>query len=114
MSLGLRTIDKPDVSLTLTTIMALGLTRFVNARCVWVVVGLRPRVDDTVEVYSLLPNGTWDRFCLDGVRYHGHTLTILWDKQGKRYGRVKGLSVLADGNVIARCDKLGRLTGKLP
>jgi hypothetical protein len=78
------------------------------------VVGLRPRADDTVEIYPLLPTGTWDWFCLDGVRYHGHTLAILWDRQGKRYGRGKGLSVLADGNVIARSDKLGRLIGKLP
>jgi hypothetical protein len=78
------------------------------------VVGLRPRADDTVEVYPVLPNGTWDWFCLDGVRYHGHTLTILWDRQGNHYGRGKGLSVLADGKVVARSNKLGRLTGKLP
>ena len=76
--------------------------------------GLRPRADDTVEIYPLLPTGTWDWFCLDGARYHDHTLAILWDRQGKRYGLGKGLSVLADGNVIARSDKLGRLTGKLP
>ena len=62
----------------------------------------------------MLPNGTWDWFCLDGVRYHGHTLTILWDRQGNHYGRGKGLSVLADGKVVARSNKLGRLTGKLP
>ena len=78
------------------------------------VVGLRPRADDTVEVYPVLPNGTWDWFCLDGVRYHGHTLTILWDRQGNHYGRGKGLSVLADGKVVARSNELGRLTGKLP
>jgi len=78
------------------------------------VVGLRPRTDDTVEVWPLLPDGTWDWFCIDGVRYHGQTLTILWDRQGKRYGRGKGLSVLVDGKVIARSSTLSRLTGKLP
>ena len=60
------------------------------------VVGLRPRADDTVEVWPLLPAGTWDWFCLDGVKYHGRTLTILWDKDGSRYGRGAGLRVLAE------------------
>ena len=78
------------------------------------VVGLRPRADDTVEIYPLLPANTWDWFCLDGVKYHGHMLTILWDKDGMRYGRGAGLRVLADGNEIARADKLERVTGKLP
>ena len=78
------------------------------------VVGLRPRTDDLVEVYPLLPPGTWDWFCLDGVKYHGHMLTILWDKDGTRYGRGPGLRVLVDGKEMARTDKLERVTGKLP
>jgi len=78
------------------------------------VVGLRPREDDTVEVHPLLPPGAWDWFCLDGVGYHGRTLTILWDKDGRRYGKGVGLSVLADGQTIAHSDKLGRVTGRLP
>jgi hypothetical protein len=78
------------------------------------VVGLHPRADDTVEVQPLLLDGVWDWFALDGVSYHGRTLTILWDKDGSRYGRGAGLSVLADGKQIARGDKLARLAGKLP
>jgi len=78
------------------------------------VIGLRPRADDTVEVDPLLPDGTWDWFCLDGVNYHGHTLTILWDKDGQRYGRGKGLIVLADGKKIAHASKLMQLKANLP
>jgi Trehalase len=78
------------------------------------VVGLVPRADDTVEVWPLLPPGTWSYFCLDGVIYHGHTLTVIWDQDGSRYGRGKGLIVLADGKEIARGKNLERLTGKLP
>jgi hypothetical protein len=78
------------------------------------VVGLCPRADNVVEVYPLVPEGTWDWFCLDGVEYHGHSLTIIWDKNGTHYGRGKGLSVLADGTQIAHGDKLSKLTGKLP
>jgi hypothetical protein len=78
------------------------------------VVGLRPRADDTVEVQTLLPVDTWDWFCLDGVKYHGHVLTIIWDKDAKHYGRDPGLVVLADGKEIARSEKLTKLEGKLP
>jgi Trehalase len=78
------------------------------------VVGLHPRADDVVEIYPLLPDDTWDWFCLDGVKYHGHMLTILWDKDGSRYGRGAGLIVLADGKQIARAKNLMKLDGKLP
>jgi hypothetical protein len=77
-------------------------------------VGLRPRADDTIEVAPLLPAGTWDWFALDGVRYHGREVTILWDKDGKRYNRGAGLQVLVDGKVVAKSTKLERVTGKLP
>ena len=77
-------------------------------------VGLRPRADDTVEVNPLVPEDTWDWFCLDNVLYHGHALTILWDRTGNRYGRGKGLRVFADGSEIAQADSLQRVTGKLP
>ena len=76
--------------------------------------GLRPRADDTVEVNPLVPDGRWDWFCLDNVLYHGRILTILWDKTGGKYGKGKGLRVLADGREIARSEALGRITGRLP
>ncbi|HUR57595.1 MAG TPA: glycosyl hydrolase family 65 protein [Opitutaceae bacterium] len=76
-------------------------------------VGLRPRDDHTVEVHPLLPEGTWAWFCLDDIAYHGRTLTILWDRDGKRYGRGAGLRVLVEGKEIARSAKLERVTGNL-
>ena len=76
-------------------------------------VGLRPRADDTVEVSPLLPEGTWDYFCLDHILYHGKTLTILWDKTGAKYGKGKGLRVFADGREIAAADSLKRVSGTL-
>jgi hypothetical protein len=71
--------------------------------------GLRPRGDDLFEVNPLAP-GTWDYFALDHIRYHGHWLTILWDKSGTRYGRGKGLCLLEDGKPIGFSSKLERLT----
>ena len=54
-------------------------------------IGLRPRLDDTIEINPLIPADKWDWFCLDNVLYHGHNLTILWDKNGDRYHCGKGL-----------------------
>jgi hypothetical protein len=76
-------------------------------------VGLRPRPDNVVEVNPLLPDGKWDWFCLDHVLYHGQTLTIVWDKTGKKFGKGKGLGVFAGAKEIARSAGLARVTGRL-
>ncbi|HEY9175726.1 MAG TPA: glycosyl hydrolase family 65 protein [Verrucomicrobiae bacterium] len=78
------------------------------------VLGLRSHADDTVEVHPLLPPETWDWCCLDGVKDHGRLLTVLWDKDRRRYGRVSGLQVLTAGKEIARADSLHPAFGKLP
>jgi len=78
------------------------------------VVGLCPSADDTVKISPLLPPATWNWFCLDGVKYHDHTLTIIWDQDGTKYHRGQGLIVLADGKEIARRTQLSEITGKLP
>ncbi len=78
------------------------------------IVGLRPRADRELDVEPLLPPGTWSWFGLDGVRYHGHDLTILWDRDGTRYGRGAGLTILVDGAVAAHRATLGPLTAMLP
>jgi hypothetical protein len=75
--------------------------------------GLRPTDDDTIDLRSLAPDD-WDYFALDDVPYRGRSLTILWDRDGRRYGRGKGLRVLADGREIARADALVPLTATLP
>ncbi|MHC4361296.1 MAG: MGH1-like glycoside hydrolase domain-containing protein [Planctomycetota bacterium] len=77
-------------------------------------VGLRPRADDIVEVNPLLPDGVWKWFCLDNALYHGRIITVLWDKNGTKYGRGTGLRIYADGQEIAHSERLGRVTGRLP
>ncbi len=64
--------------------------------------GLRPRVDDVIEVNPLIPEGQWDYFCLDNVLYHGKNLTIIWDKTGMRYHRGAGLQVFLDGKCVLK------------
>jgi hypothetical protein len=77
-------------------------------------VGLRPRIDHTVEVNPLVPAGALDYFALDGVRYHDWDLTILWDRTGKRYGKGAGLRVFAGGKEIGASPSLGWMTANLP
>ena len=77
------------------------------------VVGLVPRPDSVVEIHPLLPEGTWDWFCLEDVPYRGHLLTIVWDRTGRRFGRGAGLRVYADGTEIGRRPRLERLTARL-
>jgi hypothetical protein len=76
--------------------------------------GLRPREDGIVDVNPLVPADSWDWFCLDRVQYHGHMLTILWDKYGTHYNRGAGLSVYCDDQLIAHSATLQRVTGDLP
>jgi len=71
--------------------------------------GLRPRADDIIEINPLLPDGQWDWFCLDNVSYHGKILTILWDKDGSKYKRGKGLMVFVNGKKIASAPALQRI-----
>ncbi|MGA7340229.1 MAG: glycosyl hydrolase family 65 protein [Terracidiphilus sp.] len=58
--------------------------------------GLRPSTGDTLTIQPLVSD-QWQWFALDGVPYHGHLLTVFYDKTGNRYHRGTGLSVLCDG-----------------
>jgi hypothetical protein len=77
-------------------------------------IGLEPRADSTVSLRPLLPDGTWDYFALDGLPYHGHLLTIVYDRTGRHYNRGRGLTLFVDGKKIAGRTTLGTLSAKLP
>lgn len=69
-------------------------------------VGLKPRADDILEIQPLVPQKQWDWFCLDKVLYHGKSVTVLWDKTGKHYGKGKGMRVFSDGKEVFRSKNL--------
>jgi hypothetical protein len=77
-------------------------------------VGIVPQDDNTLVVDPLLPNDSWDWFCLDGVPYHGHNVTVIWDRTGKRYNRGTGFIVLVDGKEMAHTPGLSRVVVDLP
>ncbi len=76
-------------------------------------VGLRPSLDNEISINPLIPAGQWSYFCLDGIVYHEHVLTILWDETGLRYGQGRGLTLLVDGRRVANRSTLGKLVYKL-
>ncbi|MDX2170717.1 MAG: hypothetical protein SF182_26840 [Deltaproteobacteria bacterium] len=61
------------------------------------VVGLTPRIDEQIELEPMARE--WSYFALDGLRYRGHDLTIIWDRPDGdvRYqGRPEGFSLYID------------------
>jgi Mannosylglycerate hydrolase MGH1-like glycoside hydrolase domain/NedA-like, galactose-binding domain len=78
-------------------------------------VGLRPRPDDVLEVNPLIPSdpnaaNSLSYFCLENVLYHGRLVTILYDSNGKHYGRGAGLSIYVDGQLALPPSAVGRRT----
>jgi hypothetical protein len=65
------------------------------------IAGIRPQGDSTLTVHPLFSADQLDYMCADGILYHGHSITVLWDKTGEKYGRGSGFKLLCDGNVIA-------------
>jgi hypothetical protein len=77
-------------------------------------VGIKPRADQVLEVYPLIPQGQWNWFMLDKVSYHGHNITIVWDKTGTKYGAGKGMFIYADGKKITQSETLKHILVNLP
>jgi hypothetical protein len=77
-------------------------------------IGLRPQPDDKLLIHPLLPADTWTYFALDGLPYHGHMLSIVYDKTGKHYNKGRGLTVFVDGNKVANRSTLGPIETHLP
>ena len=77
-------------------------------------IGLRPRAGRELVLHPLLPQDEWSYFALDGLPYHGHLLTIVYDKTGDHYHRGRGFTVFVDGKKLASRPTLGPLEAKLP
>lgn len=77
-------------------------------------IGIRPSPGDNLTVRPLLPAGKWDYFALDGLPYHGHVLSVFYDRTGERYHRGAGLTILCDGQTIGHENSLTAITAVLP
>jgi hypothetical protein len=76
-------------------------------------IGLRPRERNRIVIHPLLPAGQWSWFAIDGLPYHGHLLTIVYDRTGSHYQVGRGLSLFVDGRKRASRATLGPLSYRL-
>ncbi|WP_448808932.1 MGH1-like glycoside hydrolase domain-containing protein [Agromyces bauzanensis] len=72
-------------------------------------IGIKGQEGDTVRIAPQVDQG-WDHFAAENVPYHGHNLTVLWDRDGSRYGAGAGLSVFEDGVLIHNQATLDEVT----
>jgi hypothetical protein len=69
-------------------------------------IGIRPRADEVLEINPLLPVGGENGekpisfFALEGLRYHGHEVGVIYDSDGGRYHMGRGFSVFVDGKRV--------------
>lgn len=81
-------------------------------------IGIRPQPGNTFELDPLLDASRTSRpirwFAVDRLRYHGHNLSIFYDRDGMRYHLGRGLSVFVDGARAEGPVPLGRLRLHLP
>ena len=68
--------------------------------------GIRPSSGHTLTINPLVPKNAWSYFALESVPYHGHSVTVRYDKDGMHYGREKGLYIFLDGKLVAHADRL--------
>lgn len=75
-------------------------------------IGLQPKAEDVIVINPLVPE-SWDYFALTDVPYHGHRVSIVWDRTGAKYRQGRGLMLFADGRKIASRDAIGKLSAPL-
>ncbi|WP_248965395.1 MGH1-like glycoside hydrolase domain-containing protein [Sphaerisporangium perillae] len=71
--------------------------------------GLRGQAGATLRLSPLVP-ADWPYFAVENVPYHGHDVTVLWDRDGSRYGQGAGLRVYVDGTLARASRTPGPLT----
>jgi len=71
--------------------------------------GIKPQANDSIQLKPLVPDD-WSYFAVQDVPYHGHLLTIIWDKAGTHYNAGSGLQVCQDGTPIYQSAALGNVT----
>ncbi len=76
-------------------------------------IGLRPQPDNRLIIHPLIPEDKWEYFCLDNIPYHGHIITVFYDKTGKRYRKGKGFQVWVDGIKKATYENLQKMSIEL-
>ncbi|HTR81071.1 MAG TPA: glycosyl hydrolase family 65 protein [Bacteroidota bacterium] len=62
--------------------------------------GIRPSEGDTLTINPLV-DSTIKYFCLDDLPYHGHSISVVYDSDGKKYHVGKGVTIFVDGKKVS-------------
>jgi hypothetical protein len=75
--------------------------------------GIKPQLDNSAIINPLIPENTWDWFCLDGVYYKGKILTILYDRYGTKYNKGVGFLIFVNGKLKVQEYKIKKINLQL-
>ena len=70
--------------------------------------GIRAQAGDSLVINPLIPDG-WDYFAVEDLAYHGYSLSLIWDRDGSKYGKGIGLTVFLDGKKAGSRPDMGLL-----
>jgi len=76
-------------------------------------IGIRLQEGNKLTVNPLLPENSWEYFCLENVPYKGRLLTLIYDKTGERYNQGKSFMLFGDGKLIETTEQLGKMDVEL-
>ncbi len=74
--------------------------------------GITPEDSDTLKISPLIPSD-WEYFCLENLPYRGKNVTLVYDKDGTRYGKGSGFTVYVDGVVASHTESPCEITVSL-
>ncbi len=74
--------------------------------------GIRPSIGDELTINPLTP-ANWTHFALENVPYHGHNITIEYDRDGTHYHVGTGYKIFVDGVRVAARAAVGSMTIRL-
>ena len=75
------------------------------------IVGIRPRLDDTVELWPI--DVGWDHYAVNNLSYHGADLTIVLDRAGDGRSLLpapEGMSLYVNGKRVLTVDDTARVS----
>ncbi len=71
--------------------------------------GIRTQNDNVLELNPLIPNNKWEYFCIDGIKFRGNYITILYYQDGTRYNSGTGFKVIDNGAEKASHSCVGKV-----
>lgn len=72
-------------------------------------IGIRPQDNGKIFINPLIPDSKWDYFALTNVNYRGKTISVIYDKTGKKYGKGKGFMIYVNDKCVKCTNKIKKI-----